>query len=260
MVSTEVCARSFGELLDTGFYVLLERFSLLTALGGIVYGPAAVIDAVVFDSAWWTANVVGRDSSTIAAAFAVHTLSSACLVLIAWPLATAAMIHAVEAHCEARVVSLRESLTAAARLYLPLAGTSFLCWLLVLVGLIVVLPGILLALGFLLIGQVVVIEERFGAAAMRRSWFLMRGHRLRGAALALVTGLIATVPPVIVQLMLEGMPVLGLPLSTLAYSVGLAYSVIVMVLFHIDLRCRKESFEVRLLARAIAGDGCSEST
>lgn len=254
MGPTGACVRSFGEILDAGFRVLVDRFAALTALGAIVYAPAALVDVFVFDSRWWTASTVGRDSGTILAAFAVHTLASACLVLTAWPLATAAMIHVVEVHCESRAVSLRESIATATRLYLPLAGTNLLSWMLVLLGLAAVVPGVVLALGFLLIAQVVVVEECFGAAAMRRSWFLMRGQRLRGAALALVAGGIATVPPVILQLLLEGVPLLGLPLSTLAYSVGLAYSVAVMVVFYLDLRCRKESFDLELLARAIAGD------
>lgn len=253
-----VCVRSFGEILDAGFRVLVDRFSILTALGAMVYAPAALVDVLVFDSAWWTASTVGRDSSTIIAAFVVHTLASACLVLIAWPLATAAMIHVVERHCEGRVVSLRESMAAATRLYLPLAGTNLLSWLLVLFGLLAIVPGFVLALGFLMIGEVVVIEECFGAAAMRRSWFLMRGQRLRGAALLLVAGVIATVPPLILKLLLEGIPRLELPLSTLAYSVGLAYSVAVMVVFYLDLRCRKESFDLELLARAVASDGSTE--
>jgi hypothetical protein len=247
-VTAEIRVRSFGELLDGGFHVLTERFGLLVGLAAIVYAPAALIEF----AAGPLEEMAGLDESTLMNAYLVRAGLSAIAVLATFPFAGAAITHAAAAHCEGRAVGFFDSLRVAAHVYLPLAGTNLLAWTLVLLGLLLVVPGVLLGLGFLVVSQVAVVERVFGPGAMRRSWRLMRGHRMRGLTLTTVLAVMGTVPPVATEFLLATLPVVGYPMTTLAYCVGLAYSIAVTVLFYFDLRCRKEAYDLQVLAAEVS--------
>ena len=171
-----------------------------------------------------------------------------------------AVIHAANECCSGRRVTVLAALRVGWSIYLPVVGTSVLYGSIVLLGLILVVPGIIAALGFLVIGQVMVVERSFGAEAMRRSRALMRGHRLRGLALVVVSGSLVLFLQSGVLLALATVPYLGYPLSALAQAIGLAYSIAVTVLFYFDVRCRSESYDLQLLAAAVQVRGASART
>lgn len=246
-MTEEIRVRSFGELLDGGFRVLTARIGLFVALGAVVYVPAAAADLAIL-----LLQLYGvRDASSLFGAWLLRMALPALVVAATFPLAAAALASAAADHCRGRHVAFGDCLRRAGRIYLPVAGTNLLAWTLILVGLVAVVPGVVLGAGLLVVGQVMVVEEVFGVQALRRSWHLMRGHLMRGLTLTSVMAVMVTVPPLVLQFLLATLPVVGYPVTTLAYSIGLAYSVVVTVLFYFDLRCRKEAFDLTQLAAAV---------
>jgi len=68
---------------------------------------------------------------------------------------------------------------------------------------LLIIPGIFLALSFYFVRQVIALEDRNTFGAMERAWDLSRGNRLDLIGLALVValvGLVASIPPALVGL------------------------------------------------------------
>jgi hypothetical protein len=102
----------------------------------------------------------------------------------------------------------------------------------------IVLP-MLVALRFLLLGQVVVIERATGVGALRRSAELVRGSVLRCFGILLLGAFITGVLGAGVKLALGWIPVAGDLLAGLAQSAGLAYTTALGVVLYLDQRARR---------------------
>lgn len=158
-----------------------------------------------------------------------------------------------------------------------LVGSALLCSMIVMLGLLLcIVPGIYFSLWFLLVGQVVVLENQRPVAALRRSRELMRVKTDRGFArhnytkagvillitfaLGAIVGGIISIPFAIVHAMagtqravtpfaplqlLQG--VLTMTVQAAIAPVGL----IAMILFYYDIRIRKEGFDLEVLAAAL---------
>jgi hypothetical protein len=160
-----------------------------------------------------------------------------------------------------------------------------------LAGLVLGLGGIVLgslvALGvflvvllrYVLVPQVVVVEDLSGWAALARSSALMRGRsgqrflelpKIRGSVLLLVIGLVsnafvlvATIPRL--ALMFASPDGINHPnsalslftklLSMLGESLATPFGLLVMVLFYLDLRVRREGVDLELAADQLANAG-----
>jgi len=256
-MSGEIRQRSFGEILDGAFRVLSERFTALLALGAVVYLPSGLLAIALLPQSGMMSIGAPGPFEAFLPALGLHTVLSVLIVAVTWPIASAAITHTVFEHYHGRVAGIAAALRVGWRIYMPLVGTSMLCWLAVLLGLILVVPGVWLALGFLVIGQVMVVEGAFGVAAMRRSRELMRGHLLRGFGLIAVSTAFALVLPATIQMALATLPVVGYVASAFVHAAGLAYSIAVSVLLYLDLRCRKESYDLQQLATVVAARGTS---
>jgi hypothetical protein len=134
----------------------------------------------------------------------------------------------------------------------PVLGTSLLAGLAVLgATLLLVIPGIWVGLGLVLLSQVMVLESRFGAAALRRSLELMKGQRLRAFGIAFVVVLLSALLGIAVQLVVGFIPVVGPIGSGLVSAVSGAYMAAVWMALYLDIRCRTEAFEIEQLARLV---------
>jgi len=241
----EIRAMSLGEILDTGFRLLRDHFGLLVGIGAVLYVPMALLGAYVTPNAARTDADVGM----LLGAGAMLLL----YFLVVSPVAAAAITYAVGEVFVGRSTTISECLRLGFAVLLPLAGTTLLLSLAVIVGfLLFIIPGIYLALSYLLAWQVMVLEKTFGLAAMRRSRDLMRGHLLRGFAVLFVSGLIVAVVGGVVQMLVGYIPVIGPVGAGLAQAVTWAYTHAVTVVLYFDIRCRKEGFEVEHLARLVA--------
>ncbi len=240
---------SLGEMLDTGFRLVRNHLELLLGIAAALYLPLA-IPPMLFGS-----GAYAPSEATIALWLIV-----ALLYLLASPVVTVAITHALGELYLGRTPSIGDSLREGVRLLLPVFGTSILLYLALGLGfLLLVIPGIYLSLAFLLVWQVMVLEHLYGTRALHRSRELMRGNFGRGFAILLVAGLIISVLLTGVALVAGAVPVIGPLADAVVRSLALAYGSAVTVLLYFDIRCRKEGFDVEHLSRLLTEDAGAES-
>ncbi|MDJ0867260.1 MAG: hypothetical protein QNK03_14210 [Myxococcota bacterium] len=237
----EIRAMSLGEILDTGFRIVRDQFGALIAIGAVLMVPLAAGTA-------YLEPVMATDPGSALLALVGVMVFYAVLS----PIVGAAITHLLGEAYLGRTASVGSSLRLGLSLLFPLVGTQLLAVLLGLVGLLLlVVPGIYLFLGFMVLTQVMVIERRFGIAALRRSHELMQGHRLRVFGLFLLSAVLTNVLSFAADLGLGWLPWVGPVASGLAQAVGLAFLTAVLVLLYFDVRCRKEAFDLEHLSRVV---------
>lgn len=264
MRSCEVRARSFGEILDAGLWLLRDHGRVLVGAAAVVHVPMQLLATA------WPQRSAGAPWL-----LAAPPIALAWLVVI--PLARAAITWAIgEVHL-GRPVSVAEALRRAWLLLLPLSGTTLLAWMayvilggvagfmaaltavlfarqFVAVAVVIVTVPVFVYLGFIfaLLSPVMVLERTFGLRALKRSRELVQGSGARTLGVFLAGSLAVGVLSGILQLVLGRIPVLGPIGMGLALSAGASYSSAVLTLLYFDLRCRKEAFDLEHLARLVA--------
>lgn len=234
----EIRAMSLGEILDTGFRLLRNHFVLFTSIGLVLYLPLAMIGMLVHP--------------TKADPHVLMMLGVALLSLMAAPLMIAAITYAIGEVYLGRTATVGGAMRTSLGLFLPLAGTMILYGLAVLGGLIaLVIPGIYLALCFMLVNQVIVLEGLSGTAALRRSRELMRGNIGRGGTVLLVASLLSGILSVGVGLLLHMAPSVAPLGNAVVQSVTYAYGSAVAVVLYFEIRSRKEAFDLEHLAQVV---------
>jgi hypothetical protein len=113
---------------------------------------------------------------------------------------------------------------------------------------------------FSLLVPVVTLEGLTGVAALRRSWDLMEGQVARVVACFLVVGVSVTIVSTLIGAAVAAtaimQPSIGLWLGALLQlffqGVGSALNSALLVAIYLDIRCRREAFDVVRLERALA--------
>ncbi len=236
----QIRAMSFAELLDTAFRIVRDHFGLLVGIASAVYVPLAVVNDGVQPA---PGEIVwGR----LAAALAVS--------LVAGPIGFTALTHAVGEIYLDRPTSIGQSFRFALRIIVPMTGTMLLVYLGIAAALLLlVIPGVILGMAWILTSPVVVFEGKYGTAALGRSRGLMRGHKWRAFGVLLLGWIIVAVLGTVLGGIFKLVPVLGPIGQGFAQAVGVAYSTVVLVLLYFDIRCRTESFDLEHLARLVEG-------
>ncbi len=246
----EIRAMELSEILDLGFRITKDHWATLTTIAGVIYVPMALAGYLLQRSA-----MHGQVGAVIGGGLVMGLLS-----LIAMPIVSAGITHALGECYLGRTPDVKNSLSVGVDLLVPLVGTSLLMGLIVLVGLcLLVVPGIYLMLCYALIAQVIVLERTYGMEALSRSKQLTEGYLLRMLAIFAVVWIVIMVVSGGVQLILGFFPLLGALASGVVQAVAFAYSSAVCVIVYFDLRCRKEAFDLEHLAQTVEGRGASRS-
>jgi len=244
-----------GEILDTSFTLYRRHFGALATVSLICTGLPLILRLFVEASGGMFVN--------LPLAF-VYLLNLVVLNLVA----TGATVFIVSESYLGRPLSAREALARAT----PYMGRILVCSLLMalVVGLgflLLVIPGIVLAVGLALAIPAVVLEQgRSASAALSRSWELTRGSRWRMFGLG-VTLLVLLYVPVVA---ISGLAAVLLPRGTgfalitssvatvVAIAIGGIAQLFIYPLFYCvltvtyyDLRVRKEGFDLELLASSL---------
>jgi hypothetical protein len=127
--------------------------------------------------------------------------------------------------------------------------------LLTAVGMVLlIIPGIYLAIAWMLTYQVMVIEKRAGWNALKRTRELSGGHLLRILGVALVAAILMTVVSVALDLATMSIPLLSTVVSSIVQAVYTAYLSAAFVVLYFDIRCRKEAFDLEHLAGLVEAE------
>jgi hypothetical protein len=217
------------------------RFALYLALIAIPVVPVGIamviLAAAAPDPGTATNQITGID---VAAEF-----------LLVMPLAQGMVAFAASAQIAGRKVSLLEVLRGVLPWFGVLVGTVVLSSLLMIVGLIAfVIPGLVMAIWFQFVGQVVILEHLTFAAALRRCRELVRGSWWRTLRYVLVIGIVDGIAGVLVAALFGGVAIpsdasdrsrLVLPLAADIPSsiLVLPFSTIALTIVYLRLRSRQ---------------------
>jgi hypothetical protein len=237
----EIRQMAFAEILDTALQLLRDHFVLLVGTSAVVLVPTQLVLQLL-------------PSMTLKTA-AVAIVSAGLTFLIVVPFIRVLLTFLIGELYLGRPVSIGEAYRQALSIFPPLVGTFFLASLAIVgASLLLIIPGIIVSLWFVLINQVMVFERTFGAEALSRSRDLMRGNLLRAIGIFLLEGALSLVLQFGVDLALRVLPgaawlrAVG---SGLTESIAFSFGAAALVVMYFDIRCRKEGFDLEHLARLV---------
>jgi hypothetical protein len=167
--------------------------------------------------------------------------------LIAQPLITAMHVAAVLAIGEGRRPTLKESFVRGGDVFLPVLGALLLTWFFTVLGFIaLIIPGIYVMVRLWVVAPAVVVEDRRGMDAVRRSWGLVKDNWWRILGITIVVGIIAGIAGAILSVpgtLIADSTGSG-PIALVGQIVGSAvtysFQALTATLIFFDLRARKE--------------------
>jgi hypothetical protein len=253
-------AMSAGDILDRGLKLLFARLPTFFLIQLIALSPYIFLQlGLPFFGA------------TAAGAAAIVGLVAIVLYIILIQIGTAATLHVIIEEFIDRKVTIGQAFAFALRRFMPLLGTAILNGLIVGVGfLLCIAPGVYFYVSYIFASQVVVMENLDGMAALRRSQDLISGHRGRVFGIILLIAIAMFFIMFGIGLGLETflprqefIPTAGgfrAQFNVVNYIVQIlvsqfagilfgTYLAICSTLLYLDLRIRKEGFDLELAAQ-----------
>lgn len=248
-----------GDIYRQSFSVVLGNIGTLVGLMALVYVPFYL--AVHFI----TQGMLPAEPETLdevatfpaeAASIEQTITSIAGLVesLIVVPITAASVMFIVAGLYTGERIGIGGALSRAVGRILPLLATYILTGLVICGGLVLlVIPGIVFAVWFLLSTQVAVLEGIAGPKAMGRSRELMRGASAALILLLLGLGLTFVVIEFAATIILAPLPplvaILGL---AIVHTICMLVVQVAWVLYYFSARCRHETFTPEMLRDSLA--------
>lgn len=237
----------YGEMFNEAFDLYKRNFLLFVGIGAIVFIPFAFLTALTRESALWN-GLTGL------------------LVLVPSLAATGAVAKAIADRYLGKDVTIGSAWSFMRGRLLVFLLTSLVAGLILMGGLLLlIIPGIYLAIRYSLLTGVVIVEEKSFRAAFQRCRDLASGNYLRLLVVGVLVGLISGGPGAFLQGLVEGMKTAGPELFSPPVWVAVAWVTTVVagivnavvhplasllqMIVYFDLRVRKEGFDIELLAR-----------
>lgn len=229
-------------LLDDCFRLYFSRFGTFVAIAAVVVFP---IQLVVEGIALGQLSAPYSDRS-----FEPQTLATVAGLsgVIANALITPGCVHQTIAASEGRMAGARESIRAALDAFAPVLAVSILFAVGVFLGLLLlVIPGVFLAVRWYFLVQAVVVDGRRAIGALERSSSLVRGSWWRVLGIAVLTLVTASGAGALIQLPFESIARAGdsaavsLVGGSVAQTLTAPPVALVTTLLYFDLRARRES-------------------
>ncbi|MBN9521428.1 hypothetical protein J0H58_23380 [bacterium] len=264
-----------GDILDRGLKLLFARLPAFYVINLLVLGPVIVLQLV----APFAVEVIGNGGAggggnpldpVVILGGAGIGLYVLFLTLVLQPIGNAAILHVIMEEYAGNRVGVGTALSYALRRFLPLLGVSIVVGLMVFVGtMLCCLPGIYLAIIYAFVGQIVVLERLGVGEALSRSSELVKGFWWRvfgvlflvGFVNAVIQGTVGGVLGAVMpaQEVIPGPNGPQVQLNPLNHSVTTLVSVLVGIVFttytavcttllYLDLRIRKEGYDLELAA------------
>jgi hypothetical protein len=233
-------SRDLGALLRDSFSVYLQHFTTFLALGAVVVVPAELI-----------VSGVGLEqlSSDYEATpgFAEAAIPAAVAFLVVAPLVTAICVHALLSIAGGGAPGAREAIVKGFEAFTPIFFAVLLAALGIVLGLILIVPGIYLFVRWYFVPQTVVLEGAREAGALRASGRLVEGAWWRTFGMVLLVNLLALLVAVLL-----GVPFVAIAEATdravwalagqiVAAVVTQPFAALFATLLYFDLRERKRA-------------------
>lgn len=250
----EIRARSLGEILDGAFQLYRNHFSTFFAAAAGISLPSLAVVAVLN----WTltGTAFAAPDPTQILQFWWVMLLTAPITFLSNILQNAVLTTAIADAYLGRPVSVG----AAFRRTVPLLGSLIGVTLITAVGislgmLLLIIPGIILALNWFFTVQAIAIEGCGVSEALKRSKTLTKGRRGRlSVLLFLVTIIVMAINfgvATIIPDALSALPVVGPLLQQFPMILLAPIYPAVITLAYFDARVRNEAFDLEMLSRSI---------
>ena len=247
---------TIGDILDRS--VQLYRNNIVKFIGIIllVKGPYLIIENFL------TASIESYTVETSQVPITVVILVKALEPLFIVPILMAAMTMAMSELFLGRDIGVIEAYSRILKRFFPLLGTILLSGIVIVLGFMLIIPGVLMWIWFAFIPQTVVIDGEGGVSAMKRSKYLVKGffgktfllQALIFVAISLITGIIS-------YSITRFMPIPDQYSNTLGAGAANVISVLLepfriaaMTLLYYDFRIRKEGFDLEIMAAELEAD------
>jgi hypothetical protein len=250
---------SLGDILDRGIKLFFGRLGTFFLISFICLGPLLIVGFVL----------PPRDPlSTLIQAPVTLLLS-----LILRPINTAAILFVICQEYLGQKVDASDSLRFAFGRFGRLLGASILAGLIIMVGaMLCLVPGLIFAVWYVFVGQVVVMENLGGDKALRRSKELTADHRWRAFGLLMLLVVVQIIVGAAFGALNFVLPTHEFVPTDTGVSAVLnyrnyciqqgfvwfiqvfveSYSAICFTLLYFDVRNRKEGFDLQLAAMPTA--------
>lgn len=270
-----------GDILDRGLKVLLARLPAFYALYLMMLGPVIVLQMVMpylMEGLFADLNALGAPGGGAKAfdptniiLLVVASLVVMALTAVLGTIGNAAVLHVVMEEYQGNRVGVGKAIGYALSRFVPLFAVSLIFGLMYFVGIMLCcVPGFYVLATYLFVAQVVTLERRGVGESLSRSAELADGYRWRVLGVFLLVSIIGAVCQGMVQqilgLILPGQQVIPGPngkmqfqinvlnmqiVTAASYLVGIvfnAYQAVCVTLLYLDLRIRKEGFDLELAA------------
>jgi hypothetical protein len=269
MSAVELRPLGIGEILDVAIKIYLRHFSTFLKIALVIVLPTQVIvNAITVSGSSTTGggglfNVhVDRSAdgtAHISAAALGGALAAGVIAWLAGTIATGASFKAVADGYLGATPDWRTSLRAAGRRLGSLVWIAFLVGLVtVLLALLCFFPGVWFAVGATVAVPVLFTEDKRGWDAISRSRALVKGRWWPTFALLVIGAILAGVLTAVLQAILGGVAgsdaawpvrfIVGVVIGTATALVTTPFSAAYHTILYVDLRVRKEGFDLALFA------------
>ena len=247
-----------GALLDRAFRLYTSNFSLMLGITAGAYVPFYLIMLALQSGigAHFQSLIGGLSALLFQLLFMIFWAS------VAFPIASGATTYAISERYLGNDVAIGDALRRGLSHFWPLSIAQITATLRVLIGFLLIIPGILWMLSYSLIVPAILIEGQRALPSLRRSSDLVRGYRGKVFWVLLIVNLLQAVlaggVDMISHLLFGSASasgeILGAALGNLLSIFLAPLGIIAAILLYYDMRIRKEGFDLEMLSRALTND------
>jgi hypothetical protein len=247
--------RDVGQILTDAFEVYRRNWQTLVSVAAVVILPLALISYFVQHALRHTTVVTGAGNTVVISAPAFWrsvgaSLVFAFLTFFAWSVLAGAITRAVASEAAGLETDVAASYRFGLARIWPILLVGLLVGLSIACGFVLfVIPGIFLLTRLAVAIPVLVVEDRRGTEAMKRSWNLVTGRSWPVLGTLVLAWLLVGVVNSLLTLPFSGTWFLQGIMSAIASVITLPFSVLVSVILYMDLRARRENLTTATLQR-----------
>lgn len=248
--------RSFGEILSGALRIYLDNATKLLVIVAIVVVPLSFISALATETVAspteTTVEVFGQPVTTAEPRSFIILLAAALIAaaigVMIWAVLEAAILRGAAQATIGDPVDVQASYRWGFRRFGSVLLVAVLIGLVVVGGLILlIIPGLVFLVFLSVSIPALVIEDRRGREALKRSWNLVSGHFWHAVGVILVAAIIASLVSSLISAIGGDNWVVRWIFAAIAQIITAPFTALVGVLLYLDLRARKEALTANVL-------------
>ena len=253
----EIKELGVGGILDQAITLVRDHFGLLFGIIAVAFLPLSLLinlfNVYMMPPAptVFTQEAIEAYSRAAQSAQIYAIPLSLLLAFIVLPITNSAIVWAVARLYLGQPTSLGNAFGRAFRLFLPIVFTSFLYYLVMMLGFVLcIIPGFIFMFWFFLQNHIVVIEGIWGPKALSRSRALAKGSYSTLFVLLFMMFIIQLALGLAANVM--GQSIVQAVVASIVGSILVVLYAAVFVVFYFSCRCKVENFDLNILAESVA--------